>query len=193
MPSTITTQPTHEPVSLTEAKKWLEVDDNRHDTTIADLITAARLYAEQETGRKLVTQTIVEYFDRLPANGCLELSFSPVSSITSFEYRDDVDGTYQTFSTSDYEKNTVNEPARIELNEDSSWPDYGEYINPIKVTYVAGYGGSEVVDERIKAGIKMLVSYWFDNREDAPMKYTGDIIRSAKAVFMQAKAPQSLI
>lgn len=47
-----------EPISLTDAKSYLRVDFPDEDVVIAPLITRAREYAEQITGRALATQTI---------------------------------------------------------------------------------------------------------------------------------------
>jgi uncharacterized phiE125 gp8 family phage protein len=51
------TAPTAEPVTLSDAKAALRIDDTRFDALLPGLISSARAVAEQETGRQLVEQT----------------------------------------------------------------------------------------------------------------------------------------
>ncbi len=51
------TPPTVEPVSVSQAKAALRIDDTRFDALLPGLISSARAVAEQETGRQLVNQT----------------------------------------------------------------------------------------------------------------------------------------
>ncbi|MEY5098884.1 MAG: hypothetical protein RJA36_1603 [Pseudomonadota bacterium] len=51
------TAPTAEPVTVSQAKAALRIDDTRFDSLLPGLITSARAVAEQETGRQLVEQT----------------------------------------------------------------------------------------------------------------------------------------
>lgn len=50
------TAPTVEPVSVSDCKAALRIDDTRFDALLPGLISAARAVAEQETGRQLVEQ-----------------------------------------------------------------------------------------------------------------------------------------
>jgi uncharacterized phiE125 gp8 family phage protein len=50
------TAPTAEPVTTSDAKAALRIDDTRFDALLPGLIIAARAVAEQETGRQLVSQ-----------------------------------------------------------------------------------------------------------------------------------------
>lgn len=112
----ITSGPAEEPLSTTEAKLHLRVEVSDDDTLIASIINAARVAIENYTGLKLVTQTIVEYFDTFPQSGPLNLSFYPVQSLTSITYTD-TDGATQTWSSAlyDFDKNGPYQfgPARI--------------------------------------------------------------------------------
>jgi hypothetical protein len=55
---TVLTPVSAEPISLSEAKKWLRVDFDEDDETIAELIIDARRYAENILQRSLATQTL---------------------------------------------------------------------------------------------------------------------------------------
>ena len=66
----VTVQPTTEPVTLSEMKRWLRVDWADDDADITALITRARTWAESVTHRALAVQTIqqVETIER-PSGG----------------------------------------------------------------------------------------------------------------------------
>jgi uncharacterized phiE125 gp8 family phage protein len=51
------TAPAAEPVTVSQAKAALRIDDTRFDSLLPGLISSARQVAEQETGRQLVEQT----------------------------------------------------------------------------------------------------------------------------------------
>ena len=51
------TAPSSEPVTLTEAKLYLRVDNTTEDALISDLIVAARMDAEKYLKRSLISQT----------------------------------------------------------------------------------------------------------------------------------------
>ena len=64
----VTTAPAVEPVSTADAKTHLRIPASAtsEDSYIDALVTAARLYVEEYTERKLITQTVTEYRDALP-------------------------------------------------------------------------------------------------------------------------------
>ena len=66
MPSKIISAPTGEPVTLTEAREHLRIDDTNQDALIHGLITAARQTAETICRRAFVTQQWKAVFDRFP-------------------------------------------------------------------------------------------------------------------------------
>ena len=63
---TIETQPTNEPVSLTNMKKWLRVEISDDDTLINTLIVAAREACEVFTGRSFCTKGYIQNLDSFP-------------------------------------------------------------------------------------------------------------------------------
>ena len=97
----IKTHPATEPITLTEAKAHLRVDDSYDDTYINTLITTARLYCERFLNQSLITQTWQLFLDSFPSNGLILLKHGPVISLTSIKYYDS-DNTEQTLSSDDY-------------------------------------------------------------------------------------------
>jgi uncharacterized phiE125 gp8 family phage protein len=166
--SKVTTQPAIEPVSLQEVKDSLRITSSSEDSLITQYIVDARVYAENYTGRKFITQTLVGYADgfrgyqdnwfngyrvgseiELFRNGDrrIDLDYTPAQSITDFD--DDLH-------------------PRVRINDSSSIINVNlRSNNSVKVEYVAGYGdNASDVPAAIRRGIIMIASHLYTNRGD---------------------------
>jgi len=162
----ILTQPTNEPVSLTEAKLHLRVDITADDNEIAGLVQAATEQVELWARRALVTQTLDYTLDAWPDGRIITLPRPPLVSVTSITYKSDA-GVAATFSSTYYAVDADAEPGRVALLDSASWPSTALYpVSPIKVRYIAGYGAASAVPERYKQAIKLLCGHWYENREE---------------------------
>lgn len=162
---TVPSAPAVEPISLTEAKAYLKVDTTADNDFITGLIQAAREEVETYTSKRLVTQTIVEYFECFPRSTWFILAASPVQSVTSIQYYD-TDNVLQTMSSGDYLLDGNSTPARIGLDLDATWPSTASRLKAVTVTYVAGYGNAAAVPLRIKEAMYLIIADWYDNRTD---------------------------
>lgn len=161
----LTSAPATEPVTTAEAKSHLRVDIDDDDTLIAGMIEAARDYFEEAARRALITQTWRLNLDAWPAGNEIELPRSPLQSVSSIVYLDE-DGDSTTWSSSAYIVDADSEPGRVVLAHGQSWPSGGLYpANPIRITFVAGYGDADDVPEKFKHAIKLLVGHWYEHRE----------------------------
>lgn len=162
----VITEPTLEPVTLTEAKLHCRVDHNTEDLLISSLITAARQYCERVQGRAYITQTLEVTMDDYPASDIVKLPRPPLQSVTSIKYTDE-DGTESTMSASSYIVDDDSLPGRISLKSGYSWPSTVlQEIGGFKIRYVAGYGSAaSSVPQYIKQAILLLVAHWYMNRE----------------------------
>ena len=168
---TITIPPATECVSLTETKLHLRlattvaeaVAYTNEDDLLNRLITAARTQAEQETGRRFITQTLTMYLNGWPAERFIRIPYPPLQSAT-VTYRLEGEGDYDnTLSTVDVD--IVSEPGRIVLQPNESWPSGTLYTDkPIKVTYICGYGLAVAVPENIKSAILLKISDLYEHR-----------------------------
>ena len=162
----VSSAPAVEPLSITEAKLHLRVDHNDENDLITALIKSARIAIENYLDRKLVTQTIIEYFDSFPTT-VTPLTFWPVASITSIQYVD-TDGTEQTWDSSNYTTDIYGVfgegPARITPAYSVSYPSTREMVNAVYVTYVAGYGAAAAVPALIKSAMYLLIADLYDGR-----------------------------
>ena len=154
----VITPPSVEPITLTEAKVSLSIDDDIDNADITRGIAAARKKAEKYMGRSLITQTLELALDHFPDD--IELPRSPVQSISSIKYLDS-DGVEQTFSNTKYALDNYSHRHWALLAAGESWPSTYDAANAVKVRYVAGYGnaGSDVDEDIIEAMLK-LIGHW---------------------------------
>lgn len=167
MPYSITTDPTCEPVSTTEAKEFLRYDSDAANATIDQLVKAARRLVEQWEWRALITQTITLKLDAFPSDpdDVIHLPRPPLQSVTSIKYVDS-DGVTQTIDSANYDVDTTSEPGRVKPSYGNVWPTPRVQNNAVEVIYVAGYGDDgKSVPEDTRLAIRMLVAHFWRNRE----------------------------
>ena len=166
----ISTAPTSEPVTLTEAKAHMYVDTTDDDTLITTLITSARLYAENFTRRAFITQTITARYDYFPC--FFEVEKPPLASVSSINYLDTT-GNSTLLAASGYDVDIYATPARITQAYGTTWPSTrADVPNTVTVVYIAGYGVGSAVPETIKQAILMMIGHWYENRESTSQNMT---------------------
>lgn len=153
----VTTEPTVEPVTISDAKAHLRTlagDITEDESVIFPLITAAREYCENITGRALASQTIKAYPDSW---GLWRLPRPPLTAVTSVKYYDKDNAEY-TLAAANYQVDTVDgiililEEPSVALRE----------LNPIVVEYTAGYS---TCPKTIRQAMLLLIAHWYQNRE----------------------------
>lgn len=149
-----------EPITTSEAKTHLRVTVSDEDTYIDTLIKAARIACENFCDRAFLSQTWVATFGG--TDECkIRLPRAPLISVTSVQYRDTVDGTLQTASSSTYEVNTDASPGVIKFD---TVPDFdASKENPIRITFVAGYSA---LPSPIVHAIKLMIGHFYQHRSD---------------------------
>jgi len=184
---------TEEPVSVDEMKVHLRIDadDSFDDELIATAIQSARIEAENETLRTLVTSTWRFSMDRFPAavdtgpwsvgfevapgrirqvpgysrnSGEFTLPLSPVQSVTSFSYLDNT-GAAQAIAPTGYEIDLAGYPATITPAFGTGWPSIRAGRAGVIVEIVAGYGAAVDVPALFKSWIKLRVATMYRHRE----------------------------
>lgn len=169
----LVTAPTEEPITLPEAKAFLRVEsgDTEQDGVIAAFISGARRYVEHQTNRKLITQTWKLLLDEFPCRtgrdpyASIDLPHPPLQSVTSIEYMD-VEGNPQTLATSVYLVDTGTLPGRVRLKRNQEWPATPSYEpNAVAVTFRAGYGGPESVEDDLRQAMWLILGDSYENRE----------------------------
>ena len=152
--------PLSEPVSLTELKDHLRVDDTGEDTLLQSLIVTARQYLEQRTSLALIDQTWRLCLDHWPNGNCVMLHKTPVQTIDEIE-QFDVDGMPQTISSSSMLLDGKSKPARLYVGAQSA---PGQDINGIEITFTAGFGSASDVPDTLKRAILIHAAHMYEFR-----------------------------
>ena len=138
------------------------------DTYIENIITAVREDVEERLlNRALITQTWEYYLNKFPeSNKFIEIPKPPLQSITSLIYTDS-DDTANTFSTDNYTVDIVSDPGRLVLGYNKSWPTATlTPQNPIKITFIAGYGDATAdVPGIIRMAMLAFIADIYENRQ----------------------------
>ena len=179
MKTIISVPPVIYPISLVSAKFHLRLAADEYsaaaytaeDNLLTGIIAAATGYAELFIRRPLITTTFISYLDAWMAEALLP--FPPLQSIEAFSYTDS-DGVSTPFT--DY---TIDLPgSRVMINEIPSAAL--REVNPIAITYKAGYGDTEEsVPGPIKQAILLLIGHYYQNREAVVIGISADNLPQA--------------
>ena len=169
----LVTATTAEPVTRTEMKLWLRVDEHdvSEDPLIDSLITRARLRFEEVNQRSCLVQTFDYYLDVPPDDLCpIELPKAPlvdVIAITGFSDMEGSDTGGTAMSTSGWYVDTAREFGRVVPLSAFTYPSATRSINPTIVRFTAGYSTSTTgVPESVKTEIKQLAAALYEHRGD---------------------------
>lgn len=169
--------PSHEPVTVAQAKLHLRVDGSAEDNLIAGLIAAAREYVENYCNRALFTQTWMLTLDTFPFEMpafaswfdayAVQLPRPRLQAIQAITYQDTT-GYQHTLPPSTYVFDASSEPARIVPVNGASWP-YPGVLSPgtVNITYTTGtYGDGPIgCPLSICQAILLLIGHWYAQRE----------------------------
>lgn len=179
--------PAADPVSLSELKTYLRIDTSADDTMLTNFISAATRTVESYLNRKLITQTWDLWMDCFPAEmridalrdgwqegklseylhtkSYIQIPFFPLQSVTYLKTFDD-DNTEYTMSSGDYYVDTVGEPGRISLKNDTTWPTtFLRPVNGIQIRFICGYGSTGAdVPKAINQAIMELSAKFYNSR-----------------------------
>jgi uncharacterized phiE125 gp8 family phage protein len=155
------TEPAQEPVTISEARAWLRLDHASEDGLIGELIRAARMEVENQTGRSLITQHWRMTFDRWPGRDLIHLPRGPVTSILSVTVYG-AGGAPETLAPADYALDPGSDPARLLFERR---PETGRRLNGVEIDYACGFGATgAAVPEFVRRAIKMLVVHFYEFR-----------------------------
>ena len=164
---------TGEPVSRSEVKTWLRLDEHEvsEDALLDSLITRARQRFEEMTQRSALHQTFDCYLDEEPDSGCpITIPKAPLVSVTSikgFSSTEATDTGGTAMSTSDWYVDTASEFGRVYPVSGATYPTATRDLNPAIVRFTARYSsGSSGVPDGVKTEIKQLVAALYEHRGD---------------------------
>lgn len=180
-------QPSTEPVSLSDMKAQLNIKDTVQDAVITRRITEAREWIEAFLQRALITSNWQLVMDEWP--GSAELLFPPVASVSSVKYID-ANNVLQTLSSSAYYLDNYREPAMLHSAYGYDFPDALAVPNAVRVEYVAGYANAAAVPSPIKEALMLLVGHWMNYQGDAE---SGSVITRVPLAVEQLLQPYRIL
>jgi uncharacterized phiE125 gp8 family phage protein len=182
------TPPAIEPVSLSEARLFLRLDQTEEDGLLGTLITAARLMVEAASGRFLIDQSWRVVLDRWPDGGEIRLPLSPVGSVTAARVYDAL-GEAQPVATAALQLDRSADPPLIRIAGEV--PEIGRAHGAIEIDVVAGYGATaSAVPALLRQAVLRLAARWFEQRGDVVGRDAGALpaeIMALVAPFRRAR------
>lgn len=161
----VITPPAVEPITLYQAKQHLRVDTAAEDALINGLIAAARAWAEEYSGRALITQTLELVLECFP-HEVIRLPRQPSQDIVSITYTDQ-NGDTQVIPPDDYRIDTASVFHNVRPAHGKSWPSVRNGPGAVRIRYIAGFGntGSAVPPHYIQAML-LVIGRYYVMRED---------------------------
>lgn len=149
----------------------VEAATHAEDDLLEYLIVAATEYAENFTGRALITQTWTGYLDSFPSGDEIIMPLPTLQSITSIKYREydwETDDEWEEVDSDDYIDSITGMLGKIVLAYGASWPSYTEYpVDAVAIEFVCGYGAAaSAVPESIRRAILLRAATLYEYRED---------------------------
>lgn len=146
--------PVNEPVTLSETKQFIRVDNNSDDSLISGLIQVARQSAEQFMRRSLITQTLqMSFDDYAPTQTYLVMGeVQSVERVVLIRR----DGAETVINSDHYYLGKGNEKIVF---------DAPPISHRVMIEYIVGYGDSASdVAEPIRQGLLAHIGRMYDNR-----------------------------
>jgi uncharacterized phiE125 gp8 family phage protein len=169
----LVTAATDEPVTRTEIKVWLRIDEHEvsEDPLLDSLVARARQRFEEVTQRACLVQTFDYYLDEMPDYDCaLDLPKAPLVAVTSikgFQTSESNDAGGTAMSTSGYYVDTAREFGRVAPLSTFTYPTATREINAAIIRFTAGYSTSTTgVPDGVKTEIKQIVAALYEHRGD---------------------------
>jgi uncharacterized phiE125 gp8 family phage protein len=159
----LVTGPATEPLTYSEVKAFLRLNDDSEQTFVTTLITIARQIVEGQTWRPLISQSWALQFDKSELNLFISnINKAPIISIDTVSYYD-TDNVLQTLSPTLYETDIYGNPARFRLK---SIPMVYDRMGALIVNFVCGYTNAAAVPQAIKQAMLLIIGHLYENRQD---------------------------
>lgn len=184
----VVTPPAEAAVSVAEMKLQARIDHDYEDDYCAELVEVATHVAETESERALVSRTLEAYFGGWCSNG-LMLPLPPATSVAAVEYLGEDDAWHEV-DAANYALRSERQPAVLEFMDGFVEPRLSSRSLPVRVRYVAGFGGASAVPAAAKQAIKILAAEYYENREDSVIgTITSKVERGFRALVNSFRIP----
>jgi uncharacterized phiE125 gp8 family phage protein len=157
------TEPATEPLSYSDVKAYLRLNDDSEQAFVTSLITVARQIVEGQIWRPLISQTWAMQFDYSEiGTNIYNINKAPLLSVTDVKYYDE-DDTLQTLAASQYEVDIYGSPARFRL---INLPKLKDRMNALQLNFTCGYTNAAAVPSPIKQAMYLIIGHLYENRQD---------------------------
>jgi uncharacterized phiE125 gp8 family phage protein len=157
------TEPATEPLSYSDVKAYLRLNDDSEEAFVTNLITVARQIVEGQIWRPLISQTWAMQFDYSEiGTNIYNINKAPLLSVTDVKYYDE-DNTLQTLAASQYEVDIYGSPARFRL---INVPKLKDRMNAMQLNFTCGYTNAAAVPSPIKQAMYLIIGHLYENRQD---------------------------
>jgi len=156
--------PEFEPITLDEAKLHLKVDGDEENTLIASLVSAAREFCENFTGRSIARQTF-EYITGpfFSSFSIIKLPMPPLIELVSFKYLSANGEEITLIEDSGFYAAKTMEPALLCPDPETGWPvDCALRPDAVRIRFKAGYAD---VPKSVKQAMLLLIGHFYEHRE----------------------------
>ena len=165
MPIAIISVPEANPVTIAQIKRHLRLDHNEEDEYLLELTQAATLHIEAVIGQSLITRTVRQYIETMPASRSISLEAWPIKSIQEVRGYD-FDGNPNIILAENYRLDNRIEPAALVINTNVN---FNAFCNGIEVDMIVGYGEIGIdVPSNISRAILVLIAHWYEFRGTLP-------------------------
>lgn len=185
--SVLLVPPAVEPVTLSELKAHLRIDDSGEDDYLFNLIAEARAEIEEASGMALIRQKWRLTLDQWPGGKAdwwdgvreghinilygspvaLALPRYPLAEIDTVTVFDEASNAQTVNVAATFDVDTNQRPGRLALKSGATWPIALRPTNGIQIDYFAGYGALAAnVPAPLRRAVRNLAAYLYSHRGD---------------------------
>lgn len=180
----VVTPPTAEPITVDQASAHVRVDSTDDQDYLAGLISVARQYIEDITGKvsaRATFRVVAESWEALGGQ-ILPIMRSPLVAVTSIKYYAAGATTQTTMPGTDYTVCITTEPGRITLNDGIS-PGLATRPDAVEIVFTAGPERPEQSPPALRHAIKMMVAHLYEERVPVSVQELKEIPHSLHALI----------
>ena len=161
-------------VTLDEYKTAENIQSVKEDTRINTLLTSVSALVKTYCGNSILSATHTEEFSINWGTNLVQLTESPVNTITDIQYRESFDTAYKTLPTTEYFLETSTDSVyRVTTSGQSkNWPTGP---GSVQIQYTAGYASCP---EDLKLAVFDLITYYLKDEHKARQTLAGASIQN---------------
>lgn len=175
MTSILVAGPAVEPLSLTEVKTYLRLDNADDDALLGTLIAAARSHIESVTRKAMISQQWKWVSDLWPEKG-VSLPIGPFQELIKISLFAP-DGTETIWPLAEVVQDKQSGKCTIHLAATNSTLPRLRDHDAVEITYQTGFGdAASDVPEDLRLAMLRLIGHWYEHREAVMLAGSGAII-----------------